>query len=103
MSPATHLPSLQHLGLGFNPIHSLPSAAELQACTSLLCLDLSQCDLEDLKHTLCTLTALPSLQSLFLQGNPLCLHPAYRAAICQAPWQAKLVLLDGQASQSKQY
>ncbi|XP_036785248.2 leucine-rich repeat-containing protein 43 isoform X2 [Manis pentadactyla] len=66
-------PVLQHLGLGHNkllgPLDSLPN---------LMSLDLGFNNLTDLQGMIASLSTLPHLRLLVLQGNPLALVPYYR-------------------------
>ncbi|KAF5837584.1 hypothetical protein DUNSADRAFT_4155 [Dunaliella salina] len=88
------LPSLQHAGLSFNRIETLPQAL-LPTCTSLLSLDISHNSMTSLDQTFASLQALPNLQVLGLQGNPICLLPNYSTKL-QEEVAPKLVYLNGQ-------
>uniref|UniRef100_A0A7N5KGN2 Leucine rich repeat containing 43 n=1 Tax=Ailuropoda melanoleuca TaxID=9646 RepID=A0A7N5KGN2_AILME len=73
-------PHLQHLGLGQNkllgPLESLYVTAD--HWPNLVSLDLSFNDLTDLQGMIASLSTLPHLRLLVLQGNPLALVPYYR-------------------------
>ncbi|XP_027952312.1 leucine-rich repeat-containing protein 43-like [Eumetopias jubatus] len=73
-------PFLQHLGLGHNkllgPLQSLYVTAD--HWPNLVSLDLSFNDLTDLQGMIASLSTLPHLRLLVLQGNPLALVPYYR-------------------------
>jgi Leucine-rich repeat (LRR) protein len=57
------LPNLQHAGLSYNMICSLPKDL-LPGCTSLLSLDISHNSMDSLDQTFASIQALPSLQVL---------------------------------------
>ncbi|KAK2502281.1 hypothetical protein MC885_013781 [Smutsia gigantea] len=73
-------PVLQHLGLGHNkllgPLESLYITTD--HWPSLISLDLGFNNLTDLQGMIASLSTLPRLQLLVLQGNPLALVPYYR-------------------------
>ncbi|KAI5761682.1 LRRC43 [Gulo gulo luscus] len=73
-------PHLQHLGLGQNkllgPLESRYVTADYWP--NLVSLDLSFNDLTDLQGLIASLSTLPHLRVLVLQGNPLALVPYYR-------------------------
>ena len=77
-------PSLQHAGLAFNRIRSLPSVDDIPPSCQLISLDVSQNDLVDLTAVCSSLQGLPQLRSVVLSGNPFCLLPAYDATVRQA-------------------
>ncbi len=62
LAPALSLPSLEVLGLSYNPVATLPSPSAMQQGARLLSLDISHCDLTDLTGALESLAALPTLQ-----------------------------------------
>mmetsp|Transcript_12366 Transcript_12366/g.26720 ORF Transcript_12366/g.26720 Transcript_12366/m.26720 type:complete len:523 (+) Transcript_12366:37-1605(+) len=85
------LPSLQHAGLSYNCIQSLPKSL-LLSC-QLLSIDLSHNNLCDLTATMSQLKVLPALANLSLQGNPMCLLPSYQGTVRSS--FPKLMYLEG--------
>ncbi|KAG5281252.1 hypothetical protein AALO_G00069090 [Alosa alosa] len=90
-----HLPCLQHLGLGRNP---LGSTEDLQYISSsfwpqLVSLDLSWCGFDRLGAMLEAVSTLPCLRTLVLEGNPLALSPAYPGLVIDR--LPRLLYLDG--------
>ncbi|XP_062399619.1 leucine-rich repeat-containing protein 43-like isoform X2 [Sardina pilchardus] len=90
-----HLPCLQHLGLGRNP---LGSTEDLQYISSsfwpqLVSLDLSWCGFERLGAMLEAVSTLPCLRTLVLEGNPLVLSPGYPGLMIDR--LPRLLYLDG--------
>lgn len=73
-------PKLQHAGLSYNHVTSLPPAAVLQS-SPILSLDLSHNDMGALRDATLSLAKLPQLANLSLAGNPLCLQPDYQHSV----------------------
>eukprot|EP00002_Diphylleia_rotans_P010030 TRINITY_DN2041_c0_g2_i1.p1 TRINITY_DN2041_c0_g2~~TRINITY_DN2041_c0_g2_i1.p1 ORF type:complete len:476 (-),score=91.90 TRINITY_DN2041_c0_g2_i1:733-2160(-) len=83
---ASSLPKLVHLGLGFNRIQSIsPSIGE--RLSTLLSLDLSYNELDDIQATLDAISSIMRLRHLALIGNPFSFAPEYRGFVVDSlPW-----------------
>lgn len=86
-------PSLQHAGISYNHVSSLPAAAVLQQ-SPLLSLDLSHNNMSSLRAATLSLAKLPQLSNLNLAGNPLCLMPDYQHSVRTS--LTRLFLHDGE-------
>lgn len=86
--PDTVPSTLQHLGLGYNCITSLPPSLSFSSgYGALLSLDLSHNKLSSFNGTVTFLTGLTTLKHLCLIGNPIFLLPQYRSTIVTfLPW-----------------
>ena len=81
-------PQLAHLAVGYNAIKTLPTFKT----STLVSLDVSYNALETLSQVVEGIKGVHTLKHLFLQGNPLALHPHYRCYVLQSVPQ--VVLLD---------
>ncbi len=72
-------PSLQHAGLAYNSLRSLPTPASISS--PLISLDMSHNRLCNAASACSALTMLPRLRSLGLSGNPMCLMPGYESTV----------------------
>ena len=84
---------LRRLGLAYNQLYDGETNLD-QPFDSLVSLDLSNNRFADLPNTLTKLQRLPQLKQLYLDGNPFCLRPQYRAIVLAA--LPSLSMLDGQ-------
>ncbi|KAG2389020.1 hypothetical protein C9374_014420 [Naegleria lovaniensis] len=76
--PLKTFANIVHLGLGYNRLNNL---AFVENCPYLASLDVSFNDLTSLEQSLQSLTKVPSLKTLNLQGNCFCLLEHYRGAV----------------------
>ncbi|XP_035291791.1 leucine-rich repeat-containing protein 43-like isoform X2 [Anguilla anguilla] len=88
-------PPLQHLGLSFNRLGSASDARLLTASfwPQLVSLDLSWCGFEEQLVLVDSLSTLPRLRTLALEGNPLTLAPSYPGFLLDS--LPRLLYLDG--------
>ena len=74
------LPSLLHLGVGFNLIDEEALSSIAEAFPSLTSLDLCHNGLSDTRRVLtCLRDRLPQIEHLLLMGNPMCMDLGYRS------------------------
>ncbi|XP_061115440.1 leucine-rich repeat-containing protein 43-like [Conger conger] len=88
-------PHLQHLGLAFNKLGSASDAQLLTASfwPALVSLDLSWCGFVEQLVLVDSLSTLPQLRTLGLEGNPLTLTPSYPGLLLDS--LPRLLYLDG--------
>nr|XP_002125292.2 leucine-rich repeat-containing protein 43-like [Ciona intestinalis] len=79
-------PPLLHLGLSYNQLHSVDEYKyfTVEYWPSLMSLDLSYNNLNQLVELVDRLASLPNLRNLILQGNPMSLIPGYRGHVVDA-------------------
>ncbi|KAF0978029.1 hypothetical protein FDP41_002921 [Naegleria fowleri] len=76
--PLKTFPNIVHLGLGYNRLNNLEFIEE---CPYLASLDVSFNDLTSLEKSIQSLTKVPNLKTLNLQGNCFCMLEHYRGAV----------------------